>query len=153
MSDNVLIALINAAALVLLLLLARFIDRRAGSRRVTQSIDALRNRVSATESSLTAGLGAVGRSLQKLEDNVERLHEGQVDIRERLARREGRRTAPAVGPRGAGQMSDTHHQGRDHLESQVQTRQAAISTEDHHFTFERDLGWERGDYLVKECME
>lgn len=89
MSDNVLIALINAAAMVLLLLLAHFINRRAGSRRVTQSIDALRNRVSATESSLTAGLGAVGRSLQKLEDKVGQLHEGQVDIRERLARLEG----------------------------------------------------------------
>lgn len=91
MSDNVLIALINAAAMVLLLLLAHFINRRAGSRRVTQSIDRLRDRVSGTESSLTAGLGAVGRSLQRLEESVERLHEGQVDIRERLARLEGER--------------------------------------------------------------
>jgi hypothetical protein len=90
-SDNVLIALVKAAAMVLLLLLAHVIDRRAASRRVMESIDALRNRVSATESSLTAGLGVVGRSLQKLEDSIERLHEGQVDIRERLARLEGER--------------------------------------------------------------
>jgi hypothetical protein len=90
-SDNVLIALIDAAAMILLLIAAYAIDRRAGSRRVTHSIDALRNRVSATESSLTASLGAVGRSLQKLEENVERIHDGQVDLRERLARLEGER--------------------------------------------------------------
>jgi hypothetical protein len=95
-SDNVLIALINAAAMVLLLLLAHFIDRRAASRRITQSIDGLRDRVSGTESSLTAGLGAVGRSLQRLEDNVERLHKGQVDIRERLARLEGETGRPRL---------------------------------------------------------
>lgn len=93
MSDNVLIALINAAAMVLLLLLAHFINRRAGSRRVTQSIDNLRDRVSGTESSLTAGLGAVGRSLQRLEGSVERLNEGQVDIRERLSHLEGQSAA------------------------------------------------------------
>jgi hypothetical protein len=88
-SDNVLIALIDAAAMILLLIAAYAIDSRAGSRRVTHSMDALRDRFSATESSLTAGLGAVGRSLQRLEHNVERLHEAQVDIRERLARLEG----------------------------------------------------------------
>jgi hypothetical protein len=45
-SDNVLIALIDAAAMVLLLIAAYAIDRRAGSRRITQSIDSLRDRVS-----------------------------------------------------------------------------------------------------------
>lgn len=99
MSDNVLIALINGAAMVLLLLLAYVIDRRAASRRVTESIDALRNRVSDTESSLMAGVGAVGRSLKKLEDNVERLHEGQVDIRERLAHLEGELEGERAGGR------------------------------------------------------
>jgi septation ring formation regulator EzrA len=92
-SDNVLIALIDAAAMVLLLIAAYAIDRRAGSRRMTQSIDSLRDRVSGVESSLTAGVGAIVTRLQRLEEGVERLHEGQMDIRERLARLEGESAA------------------------------------------------------------
>jgi hypothetical protein len=100
MSDNVSIALIDAAAMVLLLIAAYAIDRRAGSRRITQSIDSLRDRVSGAESSLSAGLGAVVARLQRLEESVDRLHEGQVDIRERLARLEGETMArkPTLWP-------------------------------------------------------
>jgi hypothetical protein len=59
------------------------------ARAITQSIDNLRDRVSGAESSRTAGVGAVVTRLQRLEESVERLHEGQMDIRERLARLEG----------------------------------------------------------------
>jgi hypothetical protein len=92
-SDNVLIALINAAAMVLLLLVAHVVDRRSSSRRVMKSIESLRNRVSATESSMTAGLGAIAARIQRLEEGVGRLHDGQIDIRERLARLEGETAA------------------------------------------------------------